>query len=197
MSEVKHQSDFRYFFYHRDGLLDIFIGLAILFSSQLIRTDLVWMIGVYFPIFLPSWNSARKRLLYGRVGALDFDPLLHSKRDKGKKQINFLLGGLLLAGLGLFIALTLLSGLTNEWLRSTIPLILGGVFACIWIFVSRVLRLPRFYLYAFFTFASFAACQAGIVPFWGALAIIGGSVTIGGLILLSRFLQIHPNKKGR
>lgn len=196
MSKVKRESEFRYFFYHQDGLLDIFIGLAILFSSQLIRTDLVWMIGVYFPIFLPSWNSARRRLLQYRIGDLKIDSRLHSGRDKAKKQITRLLGGLILAGVGLFIAIALLSGLTNEWLRSTIPLILGIVFATIWIFVSRFLSTPRFYLYAFLTFASFAASQFSIIPFWVALAIIGGSVTIGGLILLSHFIQIHPIKTG-
>jgi hypothetical protein len=196
VSKIKSESEFRYFFYHQDGLLDIFIGLAILFSSQLIRTDLVWMIGVYFPIFLPSWNSARKRLLQYRIGDLKIDSRLLSGRVKVKKQITRLLGGLILAGVGLFIAIALLSGSTNEWLRSTTPLILGIVFANIWIFVSRFLSTPRFYLYAFITFASFTTTQFYIIPFWGALAIIGGSVTIGGLILLSHFIQTHPIKTG-
>ena len=37
--------------YHQDGLLDLFIGFAILFAGLFLWTEMVWMAG----IFIPAW----------------------------------------------------------------------------------------------------------------------------------------------
>ena len=52
----------------KDGLVDIFIGLGIIFAGVLIWTEVVWMIAVFIPAFLPSFQAVHKRVIEPRIG---------------------------------------------------------------------------------------------------------------------------------
>ena len=197
MLDANRKSEIRYDLYHKDGLLDIFIGLGILFSSLFIRTDIVWMGAIYIPILFPSWKSARKRFIHRRVGKSELNPQLHPQGLKIILYFTLLLGSLVLAGVGLFFGFGLISGTVNAWLHSYFLIALGIVFASMWVFAAVVLKLSRFYIHAFFTFACLAASQFTFIPFWAALALSGSLTALVGLIVLIRFLQEHPIiKKG-
>ena len=108
---------------------------------------------------------------------------------------TLLLGILLLGGIGVFFVFDLLSGPVSEWIRQYFLLAIGMIFASVWTFAGAMLRIQRFYLYAVFTLLALAAAQFTALPFWLALATLGGMVAFVGLLVLIRFLQQHPIKE--
>jgi hypothetical protein len=192
MLETKREMDSRYILYHEDGLLDIFIGLGIFFAGLFLWGEMVWMVAIFIPIFMPTFQSARKRFLQPRVGKLDHDPKLQAQSQKILLYSTLLLGVLALAGVGMFFAFGILSGKVNDLIRGYILIILGALFASVWVFAAVMLKLPRFYLYALLTFVPLAAAQYTSLPFWAALSLTGGLVTLIGFVVFIRFLQEHP-----
>lgn len=178
--------------YHKDGLMDIFIGLGILFAGLFLWTGMVWMAAIFVPIFLPSFQAARKRFVERRIGDLGVDSQQQAQSQKMMFSIILLLGVLMLAGVGMFFTFGLLSGPVSEWLRQYFLLAIGLIFAGVWIFAGAMLKINRFYLYAFLTFAALAIAQFTALPFWLGLIILGGAVALVGLLVLIRFLQQHP-----
>jgi hypothetical protein len=70
MSSSDHNYESQLMLYCDDGLLDIFVGLAVLFASQFIRTDKVGLVAIFIPIILPIWKSSRDRFVARRVNQL-------------------------------------------------------------------------------------------------------------------------------
>ena len=177
-----------------DGLMDLFIGFAIFFAGLFLWTEMVWMAGIFIPVFLPSFQSARRRFLEPRVGKLPKDSQQQTQNQKVLFSVTLLLGLLFLAGIALFFAYDALSGPLNEWLRQYFLFVLGIIFGSVWFFAASMLKINRFYLYAVFTFTSLAIAQFTRMPFWIALAILGGLIILSGTIVLIRFMQQHPIK---
>jgi hypothetical protein len=182
----------KYTLYHKDGLMDIFIGLGIIFAGLFIWTELVWMAAIFIPVFLPSFQAARKRFLQTRIGELEHNSQQEEKAQKLILSITMLLGVLFLAGIGMFLAFDFLSGAVNEWLRNYFLLMLGTIFGGVWAFAGWMLKIVRFYMYGAFTFLILGAAQFLPMPFWVALAALGGMIVLVGLMVLIRFRQQYP-----
>ncbi len=172
--------------------MDIFVGLAILTAGLYLWADMVWMAGIFVPVFLPAWKAARERFVDRRMGAWDHALHLRTQSQKVLLYFTFLIGVFLLAGIGLFFAYGVISGSALEGLRAFFLLGLGGVFASVWVLAAVMLKVNRFYLYALFTFLPLALAQYSSLPFWAALAITGGLVALTGLVVFLNFLQEHP-----
>ena len=157
-------------------------------------TEMIWMAGIFIPVLLPSFQVARKRFLEPRIGSLPIDPRQQAQAQKILLITTLLLGVLFLAGIGMFYAYGELSGPLNNWLRPNFLLVLGIVFAGMWLFAGVMLKLNRFYLYALFTFGSLALAQFTALPLWTAFVILGGLIILAGSIMLLRFLRQHPVK---
>jgi uncharacterized membrane protein YqgA involved in biofilm formation len=192
MVTAKREMDNRTSLNHNDGLVDIFVGFSILVGGLYIWADMVWMAGVFIPVFLPGWKAARQRLNRRRGGELVQDSFVQAQSQKVFLYITLLMGVLLLGGLGLFFAFAFMSGTAVEWLRSYFLLILGAIFASVWGIAALMLRANRFFLYALFTFLPLAIAQYTTLPFWAALTITGGLVLLFGLGVYLNFLQEHP-----
>ncbi|MFC1996434.1 hypothetical protein ACFLXI_02355 [Chloroflexota bacterium] len=192
---ASNKSESQYVLYNKDGLLDIFIGLGIFFAGLFLWTEMVWMAGVFIPIFLPSFKAARKRFLLSRIGSLDQDQQQQGQAQKLIFSGALLLGVILLVGIGLFFAFGFMSGAVNEWLRQYFLLIIGIIFATVWVFAGVLLRINRYYLYAVFTIIAMFVAQFTAIPFWSTLAVLGGLITLVGLFILIRFLQQNPAMK--
>ena len=178
--------------YHKDGLMDIFIGFAIFFAGLFLWTEMVWMAGIFIPVLLPSFQAARKQFLEPRIGELPHNSQQQAQAQKVLLMTTLLLGVLFLAGIGMFYAYGELSGPLNEWLRPNFLLVLGIIFAGMWLFAAAMLKINRFYLYAAFTFSALALAQLMAFPIWIALAILGGLIILSGAIILIRFIRQHP-----
>jgi MFS family permease len=178
--------------YHKDGLTDLFVGFAIFFAGLFLWTEMVWMAAIFIPVLTPSFQAARKRFLEPRIGELPQSSQQQAQNQKVVLWITLLLGVLFLAGIGMFFAYGVMSGPLNDWLRNYFLLVIGVVFASVWLFAAAMLKINRFYLYGAFTFATLAAAQFTALPFWIALAILGGLIILLGTIILIRFMQQNP-----
>jgi hypothetical protein len=184
----------RYIFYHKDGLLDLFIGFAIFFAGLFLWTEMVWMAGIFIPVFLPSFQSARQRFLQPRIDKPSYSPRQQAQTQKLFFFMALLSLGMLLAGIGMLFVFGLMSGSANDWIRQYFLFTIGIIFAGAWIFAGAMLKINRFYLYAAFTFGTLSFAQFTVLPFWVALAILGGSICLVGLMVLIRFVQLYPIK---
>jgi len=186
------ETDNRIFLYHNDGLLDIFAGLGILFAGFFLWTEMVWMAGIFIPVFLPSIQAARKRFQEPRIGSLVRDSHQQAQNQKVFLYVALLMGVLFLAGIGMFLSFDLISGPVNIWLRKYFLLVIGLIFASVWSFAGAMFKIHRFYLYAAFTFVALGAAQFATLPFWLALVTLGGMVAFVGLLVLNRFVKQNP-----
>jgi len=178
---------------YNDGLIDILIGFAIFFAGLFLWSEMVWMVAIFIPIFLPAFQTARKRFLHPRTGNPDHDSQVLAQAQKTLFSVTLLLGILLLTGIGLFFVFGEMSGPVNDWVRQYFLLVIGFIFSGTWVFAAVLLKINRFYLYAIFTLATLITAQITMLPFWLALSILGGLITLVGLLLLIRFVQQYPD----
>jgi hypothetical protein len=181
----------KYFFYHKDGLLDIFIGLGILLAGAALWAEMAWMGGVWIAIFLPIWISARKSITYRR--STDIDP-----QEERNTRFALAMAGLMgLLLLGVLVGLAFGMGFERmpsfrAFLDVYIHLVFGVGIALFLLFSAAIMRLPRFYAYAVLTLAIFAIGQPLAWPFWISMVVAGGLISLCGLFVLGHFLQAHP-----
>jgi hypothetical protein len=181
----------KYFLFHKDGLLDIFIGLGVLLTGAALWAEMVWMAGVWVAIFVPLWISARKSITYRR--GTDVQP-------SGQGNFRFALVmsaalGVLL--LGVMVALTFFAGFERlpafrSFLDAYIHLLVGLGLAGFLAVTAAIMHLPRFYAYAALALAVFSIGHLAGWLFWMSLTLAGGLICLGGIVILGRFLQAHP-----
>ena len=182
-------------FFLEDGLLDLFVGLGVAFAGLSILTGMIWMAGIFIPVFLPSIQAARKRLLAPRIGKMVQNSQQQAQTQRLLFSYTLLLGILFLAGIVLFLAFDFMSGPINNWLRQHFLLLLGTIFGSVWAFVGAMLKNKRFFLYGIMTFAALSTAQYTAVPFWLAMVALGILIAFVGLLILIRFLERYPKVK--
>jgi hypothetical protein len=181
-------------FSQKDGLVDIFIGLGIFFAGLFFWTEMVWMIAIFIPSFLPLLQSIRKRVLEPRIG--EFAP--NSNHDVRNQRMTLyvllMIGILVLASFFVFFVFEFRTLPGIAVLRQFILLLLGIVFASLWIFAGVMLRIRRYFFYAALALVVLSAGQFANIPFWITCVILGGIIIFSGLLVLLRFLKQHPIK---
>jgi len=176
--------------YHEDGLIDIFLGIFLIFVSAAFWNKLTFMAGIWAAILIPLWTSARKGITRRRV-------------QFGSQQ-NGLSGMFLITMVGLFafgvlaaLILTLgrdrLPGLL-DFLDQYIHLIFGGMLSIVLLFLAAGLSTPRLTLHALACAATFAIGNILAWPLFISMGILGiASFTIG-IFIFVRFLRQHPER---
>ncbi|MGC8724936.1 MAG: hypothetical protein ACP5VF_13865, partial [Acidobacteriota bacterium] len=131
--------------FHRDGLLDLFVGLLLAFSA-LVRPDHLWW--VWNPAglaFIVGGPILKRRITEPRVGF--FTP-----REATRDRDTLRMGCLVPVGLVVEVALIgLLVGMKAgrfPALAPCFPLLVGGALAALLAALAGLLRLNRFLAYA-------------------------------------------------
>jgi hypothetical protein len=181
----------KYFFYHKDGLLDIFIGLGILMAGLSLWADMVWMAGAWVAIFLPMWISARRSITYRRAADKD---ILPEQNNRYPLVIAVLVGLVLVGGLvGVIFALDSANlPSIRVWLSVYIHLAVGLGMAFFLMITAAIMRIPRFVLYAGLAVAVFFVGQWLGWVFWIGMSVSGGLMALLGMGVLLRFILQHP-----
>ena len=111
LSEIEKKT---YMSYHQDGLIDIFVGIyVLLFGSGILLNSVAdfstWFIfpAIFPAIMVPIWISVKKQITMPRIGYVKF-------RSGGANRLTAVFIGLLVAGLGAFMAFTFAST-TQAW----------------------------------------------------------------------------------
>ena len=190
-----------YMFYHQDGLIDILVGIYVLmFGSGILLltfTDFsTWfVIPAIFPaIMIPVWISAKKRITMPRIGYVKF-------RSRGANRLMAVFLGLMVFGLGTFMAFTFAS--SQGWaltLRNLIVsngmIIIGVAAATISSLFAYTMGLKRLYAYGLLTLVLFLTGHFITIPFGYFLVTIGLVIIINGFVLLMRFIRKYPITQG-
>jgi len=184
------KSENPYSSFSEDGMVDIFIGLGIFFAGFFLWAEMVWMIAILIPAFLPSFQSIRKRFLESRVGNLVSNTNQYVINQKITLYVSLITGILVLIGFWVFFMFELAS---FPVIRQNILLVLGMIFAGLWIFAGEMLKIGRFLLYAAITLVVMVAAQFEIIPFWVTFVILGGVIAVAGLLVLIKFLKQYPH----
>jgi len=191
-----------YMSYHQDGLIDMFVGvyvllfgLGILFSTV---TDFsMWfVIPAIFPaVMVPIWISVKKQITMPRIGYVKLG-------SRGANKLMAIFIGLMVAGLGTFMAFTFAST-SQAWaltLRNLIVsngmIIIGIGAAIISGLFAYTMGLKRLYAYGLLTLVLFFTGHYIIIPLAYLLVIIASAIIINGAILLIRFIRKYPLAQG-
>lgn len=179
-----------YLSYHKDGLLDIFIGSGLLLFGLTIFSDVAWMGGVIAVVLAPLWLPVKKLITAPRVRTMELTPAHHVGLRKTRWRLTML--GLVGFLLGILVFWLIASDSMPAWLLSRPDVLFGGVFAVGLVAIAAVGKLVRYYVYAGLTLAVFIGHRLLDVDLAFAITLAGIMIFLGGLGLLIRFLRAYP-----
>lgn len=188
-----------YMSYHKDGLIDIFIGLyiSLLGLSILLLTisdfSTWFIIPAIFPaIISPVWISAKKKITMPRIGFVKFG-------TTGVNKLTMIFISLLVAGLGAFMLLSFAS--SQEWALSIRDLIIPNTMIILGISVAAVsslfaytMGLNRLYMYGLLSLTMFVLGFFINIPMAYIILFLGLIITANGFVLLRIFIKKYPIK---
>jgi hypothetical protein len=178
--------------YHKDGILDIYLGIGIAIASSTFFFE-------YFPgftgiiVILPIlYAASKKQYTIPRLGYVKFSM---STQGRARNAITLaVLLGVVSSIAGLFAFYSVLATghswiepLIENW-KITAAILLLGVFSLF----GYVSELKRMYHYALISFLVFVSGLFIPVPGYLLIIILGGIISLNGLIHLYRFTQRYP-----
>lgn len=177
--------------YHRDGMLDLYLGLILLLAGTSMFADMLWMSGVWVAVFLPLWQSSKTTITAPRLT----DEELADLTDTGMRA-QLIMALLLTLVLGVLVALLLgISSVPSgiqEVLRTLSPFILAAVGLGLLVMAGYKLGANRFYAYALVFLLLAAATYFTALTMPIMLIGLGVMFLAVGSWLLWQFLQSHP-----
>jgi hypothetical protein len=182
--------------YHKDGILDIYLGFSIITLSFLFLAEARTMMGAFsgilvlFPIF---YRESKKSYTFPRLGYVKFS----GKKGRSRNSFLILFGLLtlsLIGGLGAFYLGNIGDYLWVEAVKANWFWFLSLLSLGLFMLFGYITDLRRLYYYGLVSFILFAS--GNYIPidgFW-LILILGGVVMATGLILLQRFVHEYPLK---
>ena len=179
-----------YLLLYSDGLLDIAVGLCILFTGFVFQSDYPYLWIVFAVIDLLIWRIAKKYITFPRTGRANFSP--------GRTRRTSVLVGFAFFSLVSFIVMGIMlvvlyrggenSASTNVLMLNEFQLVIGIFTVLLLGFPVVLLGVNRFLLYAGLALAALLVSQFQHVSLWSVFLYLGGSITIVGIWTLSVFL---------
>jgi hypothetical protein len=180
--------------YQHQGLLDIFVGLGVLFAGLFLAAELPWLVAVLPTSLGPAFYGAQRMLVANRVHE-PRPPALARKR-RGRLLVLLTVLGLLSLLLAAVALWGWSAGTLPGWLethRAALPAVgLGLPVALALALTGAVLRIARCYAYALVAAVLFACGYLIGWAVWWSLIGVGAAIAIGGVVSLARFLDQHP-----
>ena len=178
-----------------DGLVDVFVGLGLLWigASWILLPSLVPLSVVGPPVIAVALFPVRQRVLEPRVGYVRWTaPRRHWER---RQLVGLFAAGATAFGLAAFLAsYAVASGETLPEARTFAPAIPAALIAIPAVAVAVATGLGRVWVYVLILVAAAGVTVAyDLEPGW-PLAVGGLGVLLGGLWLLARFLRSTPRR---
>lgn len=194
---MKYDSDLNdtekrvYLLFHKDGFLDIAVGLCVLFAGLVVANDLAFLWIILALIEIIAWRIAKKYVTLPRIGQTSY-----SKERKGR---NSVLIGLAFFSFMSFIALGIMLfsfyGGQNAAASSGLLFLnefqmVIGIFTILLLgFSAFILGLNRFLIYSLLSLAALLINQLTDISLWSTYIYLGLIITVIGIGLLVRFLR--------
>ena len=184
-----------YMRYHEDGLADLMIGLSVLLGGLYILADWDVPLGaVWVVLWLPLWLSAKKSITARRAPNVEISEKRYAGMMRAAAFVVIVLVLLVFAGSVLLWGQS--TGAVPLWfetaLREYLTVVLGLVGALVLAIAAWLSGLNRLYAYALLTAIAFVGSYLLHAPVALAVAVAGGTITLWGLAMLSRFVRSHP-----
>ena len=177
-----------YFNYHKDGILDIYLGISIAaFTVSLISPtySLVWMIAL-LPIF---YRDSKRRYTFPRLGYVKFSEGTSKRSNSLAMALTSLsvVVGLFVFFIGFPDNYNWMVPLIENW-----KLAAAGVLFITMSLFGYVSKINRLYYYAVLSAVILGA--GAVIPVQGfiILPVLGGLITLSGVYHLYRFTQEYP-----
>ncbi|MFC1985879.1 hypothetical protein ACFLWC_02660 [Chloroflexota bacterium] len=171
-----------YLTYFQDGLWDVVLGLFLLGWGFTVWFDLPWLPGATFVAFFWLVLALKQKITYPRIG---FVKLAEHK----KKQVRFVITGVIALLLGLMVFLLLVMGGTPQFVRDYFELLFGTILAVVIGLIGYWWGIVRWYNYAGLVFVLATFNQWLGLSFELSFIIPGGVVLLFGLVVFTRFLR--------
>jgi hypothetical protein len=177
--------------YHQDGLIDIFLGLAIIFFGVMLLTmflgGMFYIWGSTFIIFFFSYVGAKRSITVPRMGYVEF-------KQSRRVRIILLVLILLILNLALFLfmAFDLLTPELNAFLNQHGLLVIGATAGGLFAFFGWVVQIYRLSIYGAVAFLVFFVSYAGVLHLAIPVIVFGLVIATTGFVLLSQFLRQYP-----
>jgi hypothetical protein len=177
-----------------DGFVDIFIGLGIFFAGLFLWFEKVWMIAIFIPALMPSFQAIRERVIETRIGKSDPNANQYVINQKITLYILLIIGISVLSVFVIFFVFKFHSLPGIAIFQQYILLVLGMIFTSLWIFAGAMLRVRRYIFHAALTLVVMMLGQFINLPFWMTCVILGGLITFLGALVLLKLLKQYPHK---
>lgn len=172
--------------FHRDGIIDIFIGISLLLYS-------IVMILEKIPLIAFCWMPAllivpfKNRITIPRIGHVTFKETKKKKRTKAVLIFLVVWHIVFLLAFAKFRTYSIFA-----WIDKYLLILLGIMFAFIPMNAAIKTGMKRFYLYGVLICASFVLehFYSGSAPY--SFGVLGIVLTLTGLLVLFTFLKKYP-----
>ncbi len=176
--------------YHQDGLIDIMIGIALVWFIVCMAVELVWLGGIIVAALIPVYIGAKQKLTIPRIGYAKFG-------TKGRGPVFVLLGIFIcFAFLGLVFALMFVDPSTRAWIElilvSYYNLIIAGIAGGLTLMIVVSTGIKRFYFYTLLILSLFIIAQVLNLNLLYTSSAIAISFIALGVITLIQFLRENP-----
>ena len=188
--------------FYGDGLLDIGIGLGLLFIGFAMIFGFGALAGVYPAMILPIAKSAKRTVTEPRMHHLDFmpEPGVESRMLRSRAVIAATLAVLLALGILALFMSRMIPARISGGLRTDALLIFGGILAALFILIAWGTATRRIRGYAAIAVLTLVCGYWFDLTASWYLMILGSFVGVCGAVVLSRFIRDYPrfhNRNGR
>ncbi|MCW4009062.1 MAG: hypothetical protein NWF05_00370 [Candidatus Bathyarchaeota archaeon] len=189
-----------YISYHRDGLLDIFVGVYILGFGLGIFINILWessfgsiMPAILIAVILPLWIAAKRKITMPRIGFVKFG-------GQGTNRFMAVLLGFMVAGIGVMFVFTLALTQRPEWINVLFQnglIVVGTASLAVCVLFGYSMGLKRLYAYGVLSLVLFVIGHFLGVFFAYILLALGLAIISNGAFLLMKFVRKYPLQGGK
>lgn len=186
-----------YLTYHKDGILDIYLGMGIMSVASVFFFEVFLTSTGIIALFPILYAASKKQYTIPRLGYVKFSQTTQG-RARNSVTLALLLGSMsAVAGFFAFYSVistgqSFVEPLIENW-RITMAVILLGVFSLF----GYVSDLRRMYYYGLLSSIVFVSGLFLPIPGYMLVLAVGGIISINGITLLYRFTKEYPIQKGQ
>ena len=186
-----------YLTYHKDGILDIYLGMGIMSVASVFFFEVFLTSTGIIALFPILYAASKKQYTIPRLGYVKFSQTTQG-RARNSVTLALLLGSMsAVAGFFAFYSVistgqSFVEPLIENW-RITMAVILLGVFSLF----GYVSDLRRRYYYGLLSSIVFVSGLFLPIPGYMLVLAVGGIISINGITLLYRFTKEYPIQKGQ
>jgi len=187
-----------YLTYHKDGILDIYLGMGIMTLASVFFFEVFVSTGTSgIMVLLPIlYAASKKQYTIPRLGYVKFS---QSTMGRARNSVTLaLILGSMSAIAGLFAFYSVLSTGIN-WIEPLIvnwKITLAAILLVVFSLFGYVSDLRRMYYYGMLSLILFVSGMFLPIPGYMLILAVGGIISINGITLLYRFTKEYPIEKG-